>query len=119
MRGGEPDAQRLLQLAVQEISEAVLPDLSGDARYRLRLVLNAIKTATAELRDGPGLEAVRRSQLTALLALSEPTKAAELVDPEALEQYFQAALRRGDHDGDPALYESLVIIAEARAGMVR
>ena len=119
MRGGEPDAQRLLQLAAREIAEAILPDLTGDARYRLRLVLNALKTAVAELRDGPGLEAVRRSQLTALMTLSEQQGTQEPVDPEALERGFQAALRRGDHDGDAALYESLVIIAEGRAKLVR
>ena len=99
MRGGEPDAQRLLQLAAREIAEAILPDLTGDARYRL--------------------QAVRRSQLTALMTLSEQQGTQEPVDPEALERRFQAALRRGDHDGDAALYESLVIIAEGRAKLVR
>ena len=119
MTGGDPDARRLLQLAAKEISEAILPDLSGDARYRLRLVLNALKTASAELRDGPTLEAVRRSQLTALSRLSEQQETKEPVSPEALERRFQAALRRGDHDGDAALYEALAIIAEGRAKLVR
>lgn len=118
MKGGEVDAQRLIHLAVQEIANEILPEISGDARYRTRLVLNALKIASAELRDGGGLETLKRSAYANLL----PSASADRQDPPALlaliEKGLQSALRAGDRDGDAALYRSLLIVAEARRKLV-
>ena len=118
MKGGEVDAKRLIHLAVKEITDEILPEISGDARYRARLVLNALKVAGAELRDGGGLEALKRAEYANLL----PALPADRQDPAALlaliEKDLQAALRAGERDGDAALYQSLLIVAEARRGLV-
>ena len=43
--GGEADGLRLLRLARRELLDNVLPTLEGDARYRARLIANAMKIA--------------------------------------------------------------------------
>lgn len=119
MKGGEVDAERLLQLAVQEISQEILPELSGDARYRTRLVLNALKIANAELRDLGGLEAVKGAQYESVLP-SMPEDQGTREDRLAMvERSLQTALRQGEYDGDAALHQSLLVIAEARCCLVR
>jgi hypothetical protein len=96
MSGGEPDARRLLALARQEILQEILPQVSGEARYRLRLVVNALKIAGQELEAaGPGT------------SHGEDSPGAE---PGAL----CAALRRGDLDGDATVYRLLLDITHSR-----
>ncbi len=113
MRGGETDIARLLDLARREIAEAVMPQLTGDARYRGRLVLNALKLAGAAIEDEEKLEALSLEQLQATIAASEP------LGIEVLEAQLQASIRAGDLDASEALYQALVIIAEAQEVLIR
>lgn len=116
MKGGEADAARLLSLAQREIAEAILPGLSDDARYRMRLVLNALKIAAAELRDDGDCQGTMLAALAALEAAPVDGGAATL---ETLTEGLQALLRQGALDGDEALHRALVIIAEARCRLTR
>lgn len=119
MKGGEVGAQRLIALAAREIEEEVLPAAaSGGARYRLRLVLNALKIAARDLDSGEDLTALKRDHLT---ALSAPRASGEAVtaDLATIEGALRNAIRGGEHDGDSDLYRSLLNIAEARKRLVR
>lgn len=118
MKAGEVDAERLVQLAVQEIANEILPELSGNARYRTRLVLNALKIAGAELRDGGGLEAIKRAQYTDLRQSSSAEGQGYDKTLASVEKALQSSLRSGASDGDAALHRSLLIIAEARRALV-
>lgn len=84
-RGGEPGGARLLELARREL-EDLLPQLSGHQRYRLRLVVNAMKIAAHELH-GPAADAT----------------AAPVDVPGTV-----AALRDGRLDGRPELHTVLL-----------
>lgn len=108
MRGREADVARLLSLAGQEITESVMPQLTGDTRYRIRLVLNALRLAGASVADAGKLDDLRFAQLRGAVP-AEPT-----LDLDALEARLQTSLRAGDLDAEAALYDALVIIAEAR-----
>jgi Domain of unknown function (DUF6285) len=94
MSGGEADGARLLRLARQELLEQILPEVSGEARYRVRLVANAMKIAIEELESGgePPAEV-----LEGLAALAGDGGAAP---PEQL----RSALRAGEMDGNRQFY---------------
>ncbi|WP_420348094.1 DUF6285 domain-containing protein [Pelagibius sp.] len=111
MNGGEAGGARLLSLARREIEEQMLPQLSGDARYRARLVLNALALAEAELRQGGRQGAEARERLSGLLAFE--TKA-DGSAPDDLERSIQEQIRQGARDGDVALHEALLAVTEAR-----
>lgn len=83
-------------LALLDGSAAVLreiaPGLPGDARYAALLTASAVATARRDVALAPRIAAAR----------------AELpADP--------AAIRAGRHDGDRALYDRLLALAELRA----
>lgn len=102
-RGGEPDAARLLDLARAELLNEILPHLEGEARYRARLIANALKIAAGELEAGPGdpeAAALRR-------ALAQ---AAGLAPEVSLTD----ALRAGDLDGNPEIHALLVRLTDHR-----
>lgn len=113
MSDREADIARLLALAGQEITESVMPQLTGDARYRIRLVINALKLAGASIADAGELGRLRLAELRSVMP-TEPT-----LDLDALEARLQKSLRAGDLDADDALYQALVIIAEARELLVK
>ncbi len=112
--GGEPDAERLLQLAIQEVAEEILPEIAGDARYRARLVLNALKISLAELRDRGRLQDLKREQLAPLRTPSGNQEAAQAVLCELFEREMKDAIRAGRYDGDAALHRALMVIVEDR-----
>ena len=118
MKGGEVGAERLIQLAAREIEQEILPAVSGAARYRLRLVLNALKIAGRELGRGDAVDAAKKAQLAASLSESSSVEAGE-EDLAAGEKALRDAIRGGGHDGDSTLYRSLLRIAEERSRLVR
>jgi hypothetical protein len=108
MSGGEADGVRLLALARRELLETLLPQLDGDARYRARLIANAMKIAAGELEPGatPADETMQRLCAfveTALAGAAAP----QGEDPQAVLRAIGAALRAGELDGDSKLYDLL------------
>ena len=97
-RGGEPDAARLLDLARAELLNEILPNLEGDARYRVRLIANALKIAAHELAAGAADQAETARDLAAF----------------APDTALRDALRAGALDGDPDLHALLVRLTERR-----
>ena len=111
-RGGEPDGARLLDLARRELLEVLLPQLEGDARYRARLIANALKIAGHELRDGPTAREETASDLQSFAETALP--AAEGVGDRDLARILAAALRAGRLDGHQDLYDLLCRLTERR-----
>ena len=111
MNGGEADGAHLLSLARREIEEQVLPQLSGDARYSARLVLNALTLAEAELRQDLRAEAETGRRLSELSAFEAKAEGSEL---RGVEQQIQSEIRQGQRDGDSALHDALLAITEGR-----
>jgi hypothetical protein len=104
-QGGEADAARLLELARRELLEGLVPALGGDARYRARLVANALKIAAAGLREAAGEETGEVAAARGLEAFAAGKLAGE---------GLSAAIRAGRLDGDPELYDLLVRLTEGR-----
>lgn len=90
-----------------------MPQLTGDARYRIRLVINALKLAGASIADAGNLDSLRLEELRRAM----PTEPAP--DLDALEARLQTSLRAGDLDADEALYRALAVIAEAQELLVK
>lgn len=114
-KGGEPGAARLLALARRELLESLLPQLQGEARYRARLIANAMKLAVAEL-EGASVEAVETAhRLRGLAAAVLPggTDLAAMSDHE-MAVALTAALRGGRLDGQPEVYVLLAALTEER-----
>lgn len=114
-RGGEPDGGRLLALARRELLETLLPQLQGEARYRARMIANAMKIAAGEL-EGEGTERAEIAQRLRGLAAVVLPGAAEIsaLDDGAVAAALCTALRAGRLDGQPDLYALLVRLARAR-----
>jgi hypothetical protein len=104
-RGGEPDAARLLDLARAELLNEILPNLDGDARYRARLIANALKIAAHELESGAAGAAATARDLAALSGTGSPASLRE-------------ALRAGTLDGDPDLHALLVRLTDRRRAVL-
>jgi hypothetical protein len=115
-RGGEPDAARLLALARAELLNEILPNLEGEARYRARLIANALKIAAHELAAGAADQAQAARELAAFAA----TLASAALPPEvatgaaAAGPALRDALRAGALDGDAAFHALLVRLTERR-----
>ena len=119
MSGGEADGARLLNLARRELLQEVLPQLSGDARYRARLIANAMKIAAQELVVGAEQdeEVERLLQDFALSAVVEvPDRRPD--GAAATQAAICAALRAGTLDGDSALYGLLAGLSDRRLAML-
>ena len=86
------DALDLLDEAVATLRERLAPELSGEARYLALLAANAVATACRETRLGAAAEA-------------DPGETARLA----------RAIREGLHDGDAALFDTLLAEAARRA----
>ena len=117
LRGGEPDGQRLLELARRELLDVLLPQLQGEHRYRARLVANAMKIAARELEGDRADGAIAALRRFAAAALPETAGTATLTDAEiALE--LAAALRDGRLDAQPELHAVLLRLTEGRRARV-
>jgi len=119
MSGGEADGARLLNLARHELLEEVLPQLSGDARYRARLIANAMKIAGQELTAGRDQteDTERLLRGFAELAIADtPDTTTDGVLPT--QKAIGAALRAGTLDGNSAFYDLLASLNERRLAML-
>lgn len=113
--GGEADGVRLLHLARRELLDNVLPTLEGDARYRARLVANAMKIAAQEMALGAGDAAATAGELEAFAAGSGGAPAGS---PQEVREAIRDALRSGDLDGSPGLYDLLKRITARRRALL-
>lgn len=113
MRSGEPDARRLLELARREVLEEVLPQVEGEARYRLRLVANAMKIAQRELATGAQAAEAEAAGL-ADFARRRGLASGPAGPGESPEAGLVSALRSGELDGDAELYSLLAQITASR-----
>jgi len=104
-RGGEPDARRLLELARREVLETLLPQLDGEARYRARLVANALKIASRDAEAA--LATAERDEIDRALHA-----AAGGAGP--LPGDLTGAIRSGRLDGDAAFFEALSRLTDLR-----
>jgi len=110
-RGGEPNGARLLELARRELLE-LMPVLEGEARYRARLIANAMKIARHDLAAGPADTAATMEELRRFAAdtLAEPAT----TEASASAGTLSRAVRAGHLDGDEALHALLVRVTERR-----
>lgn len=117
--GGEPGGARLLALARRELLEALLPQLDGDARYRARLIANAMKIAARELAgEGPErAEIAHRLRGLAAAVLPGGVEVSALNDRE-VSAALCAALRDGRLDGQPEVHALLERLAQARSSLL-
>ena len=116
-QGGEPGAARLLALARRELLEVILPQLQGDARYRARLVANAMKIAGRELGGGEEAEAAAAAAegLRHIAGTTAPTAArpGPATDAEVAAALCEA-VREGKLDGHRTFYDLIVRVTESR-----
>lgn len=112
-RGGEPGGARLLALARRELLDVLLPQLQGEARYRARLIANALRLAAAEL-DGEPLERLEALQRLQGLATAVGGTEVSALSGRELEVALAAALRGGRLDGHQAFYQLLCELTEMR-----
>ncbi len=116
MSGGQPDGKRLLDLARAELLEALLPELDGAARYRGRLIANAMKIAANELAAGAQPEGAAADRLRGFAARALGRAVAGPED-DCLTA-LRDALRSGALDGDAALHELLVRLTAGRRDLL-
>ncbi|WP_340118925.1 DUF6285 domain-containing protein [Pelagibius sp. 7325] len=114
-RGGEPAAPRLLELARRELLETLLPQLQGDARYRARLIANAMKIAAREAEAGATVDGETRRLLREIAGRGEPGP--ESSSDAAVQALLVEAIRAGRLDGDTALFEVLSRQTERRRSL--
>ncbi|MGD1876160.1 MAG: DUF6285 domain-containing protein [Kiloniellaceae bacterium] len=110
-RGGEPGGARLLALARRELLEVLLPQLDGDARYRARLIANAMKIAAEELEAGAPLDGEAERLLRGFTGKAAGSAA-------ALQVEIAAALRGGKLDGNSDLFDLLTRLTSARRSLI-
>lgn len=110
--GGEPDGARLLELARHELLETLVPLLEGDARYRARLIANALKIAGHELGAGTRARAATARALQAYAEIELP--AAVGLEDTQLPRMIAAAIRAGRLDGQAELHNLLLRLTEGR-----
>ncbi|MEQ9609643.1 MAG: DUF6285 domain-containing protein [Kiloniellaceae bacterium] len=114
-RGGEPAAARLLELARRELLETLLPQLQGEARYRARLIANAMKIAAREAEAGASVDGETRRRLQEIAGRSGagPESPPDAAVPDMLVE----AIRAGRLDGDAALFDVLSRLTERRRSL--
>ena len=77
-----------------------MPDADGEARYRLRLIANAMKIAVLELEAGPLETTVRNDELRAFAGSASGN--------------LRDAIRTGKLDGNAQLYVRLTELTAQR-----
>ena len=91
----QPDAADLLAIARTMLREEVAPGLSGDARFKVLMVANAMAMAIRESEHGADLDAGALADLRSLY--EEPDATAE-----DLSRRLAQDIRAGRFDGDAA-----------------
>ena len=113
--GGEAGGARLLHLARRELLDVVLPALGGDERYRARLIANAMKIAGQEFDSGAVFAEETARETSAFADAELGGKAAELRENR---QRIREALRAGELDANPALFELLDSFTRRRRALL-
>lgn len=115
----QPDGAMLLDLARRALIADLLPALPEAARYRARMVANAMAIAAREMSDGDGTQRARRRALAGLF--DEAPVPAGRGDPEPLDEaltrlnwWLVAEIRGRRWDGDAHVHALLQDSARAR-----
>ena len=118
-----PSDASLLDMARRVLLEDVLAELPEAARYRARMVGNAMAIAGRAINDGGRTREAERSALMALY--NEAPESAGHTDAEPLDEavirlnwWLTAEIRAGRRDGDAQVYALLRDSAQARLGLV-
>lgn len=108
---GETTGSALLAIALATLERDIAPELSGDARFKARMVASALGMAMRERERGAALAAaLAEAQTYATEALGEA-----VTDGPALCR----ALRAGRLNGDPAMHQALYRHAAIATGITR
>ena len=94
----DPSGSALLDIACRTLMEEIVPNLEGRKRFLSLMIANAMRIAAREI-DGAARAAQTREQVLDLANVESngPEAAARLV----------GAIRAGQLDADPTLYEAL------------
>jgi len=119
----KPDDATLLNLARRVLHDDLLADLPEAARYRARMVGNAMAIAARAITDGGHTREAERKALAALY--DEAPGSTGRVDAEPLDDavtrlnwWLTAEIRAGRRDGDAQAHALLVECARARLRLV-
>lgn len=108
MTRDQPDAAGLLAIARDVLREEVAPGLSGDARFNVLMVANAMAMAIREVQQGADLDAEALADLASLYDESEATA-------EVLSHRLAQDIRAGRFDEDtPAEDLHRLLLADIR-----
>jgi len=115
----KPDGAALLDLARAVLTGDLLAELPEAARYRARMVANAMAIAAREMSAGKRTQEAERDALAALY--DEAPTAAGQADAEELDEaltrlnwWLAAEIRAGRRDGDAGVHELLQESARGR-----
>ncbi len=119
MKPDTPNDASLLDMARRVLLEDVLAELPEAARYRARIVGNAMAIAGRAINDGGRTREAERSALMALY--NEAPESAGHIDAEPLDEavirlnwWLTAEIRDGRRDGDAHVHALLRDNAQAR-----
>ncbi|MHA1600935.1 MAG: DUF6285 domain-containing protein [Alphaproteobacteria bacterium] len=108
----KPDGVALLNLARAVLTEELLAELPKAARYRARMIGNAMAIAAREISDGGCIQEAERKALAALY--DEAPTPAERADTEPVDEalsrlnwWLVAEIRAGRRDGDTRVHTLL------------
>jgi len=117
----KPDGAVLLDLARAVLAEELLAELPESARYRARMVANAMAIAAREISGGKRTQEAERDALAALYD-EAPTPAGR-ADTEELDEaltrlnwWLAAEIRAGRRDGDARVH---ALLQESVRGRLR
>ncbi len=119
----KPNGAALLDLARRVLRDELLAELPEDARYRARMVANAMAITAREISDGSRTQEAERRALAALYD-EAPTPAGQpeteqLDDALArLNWWLAAEIRGGRRDGDARVHALLRESARDRLRLV-
>ena len=104
----QPDATDLLAIARTMLREEVAPGLSGDARFKVLMVANAMAMAIRESEHGAALDAEALADLRSMY--DEPEGTAEVLSHRLAQD-----IRAGHFDADaPAANLHRLLLADSR-----
>ena len=108
----QPDAAELLAIARTVLREEVAPGLSGEARFNVLMVANAMAMAIRESEHGASLDAEALDDLRSLY--DEPEATAEVLSTRLAQD-----IRAGRYDEDaPATALHRLLLADIRRRLV-
>ena len=105
----KPFGAALLDVAHQALTQELVPALQGQQRYVALMVANAIGIVSREIEQA---DKVAKAWDRALARVEQDGG-----DLEASASRLVAAIRKGEHDGDPALHGALLETALVAVGI--